>query len=163
MEITRQADYAVRAVLDLALHPDGERTFSEEIASRQDIPNAFLAKIFARLSAEGIVITRRGVKGGVRLARPANQITLLHVIEAIDGRITLNRCTRRPGECPRDATCAVHPVWLALCATIRAQLSNITFEALAASARANRAGPASDALIRSISIASPIPVASVEV
>ena len=106
MEITRQSDYAVRAVLDLAMLSDDERAFSEAIAGRQDIPAAFLTKIFSRLAAEGIVTTRRGVKGGVRLARPASEITMLEVIEAIDGPIALNRCTRRPSDCPLDATCA---------------------------------------------------------
>lgn len=134
MEITRQADYAVRAVLDLALRHDGERAFSDDIARRQNIPAAFLTKILSRLAAEGIVVTQRGVKGGVRLARPAGDISLLHVVEAIDGPITLNRCTRRPGECPRDMTCAVHPVWRAICDELRARLAAIDFGALAASA-----------------------------
>ncbi len=55
MEITQQADYAVRAILDLALRPNGERASCEEIARRQGIPVAFLTKICARLAAEGLV------------------------------------------------------------------------------------------------------------
>jgi Rrf2 family protein len=137
MEITRQADYAVRAVLDLALRSAGERAFSEDIASRQNVPPAFLTKILARLAAEGIVDTHRGVKGGIRLARPATEITLLQVVEAIDGPITLNRCAKRPQECPRDSTCVVHPIWIALRDDLRARMTAITFDTLARSARAN--------------------------
>lgn len=135
MEITQQADYAVRAVLELALHADGGLISSGPIAWRQNIPYAFLSKILARLAAEQIVFTQRGVNGGIRLARPADQITLLQVVEAIDGPVTLNRCNRAPGECPRDSFCAVHPIWASICFDLRAKLSGITFADLAASAR----------------------------
>lgn len=135
MEITQQADYAVRAVLELALSPTADLISSEQIAWRQNIPLAFLTKILARLAAGQIVFTQRGVNGGIRLALPADQISLLQVVEAIDGPITLNRCNRTPGECPRDSICAVHPIWASLCYELRASLSNIKFSDLAASAR----------------------------
>jgi Rrf2 family protein len=131
VEITRQADYAVRTVLDLALHSAEERVSSEEIAQRQSIPSPFLTKIVARLAAAELVQTQRGVNGGIRLARPANEITLLQVVEAIDGSITFNRCNRRPSECARDRTCAVHPIWLELCEEFRARLSSYNFAAIA--------------------------------
>lgn len=137
MEITQQADYAVRAILDLALQPAGERVSSDEIARRQNIPPAFLTKICARLAAEGLVITQRGVNGGVKLARSPEQITLLDVVEAIDGPITLNRCARHPGECSRDRTCAVHPIWLELCQDFRARLNSYDFAAIAGRAAAS--------------------------
>jgi Rrf2 family protein len=135
VEITQQADYAVRAVLELALRPEGERVSSEEIARNQNIPVAFLTKICARLAAAGVVVTQRGVNGGVRLARSPDQITLLDVIEAIDGPITLNRCARRPNECSRDRTCAIHPIWLELCQEFRARLNGYDFAAMANRAR----------------------------
>ncbi len=135
MEITQQADYAVRAVLELALNVQDARIFSSEIARRQGIPAPFLTKIFSRLAAAGIVATQRGVNGGIRLTRPADQVTLLQVVEAIDGPISLNRCVRNPEECGRNATCAVHPIWLKICADLRAQLHTIHFAKLAADAQ----------------------------
>jgi Rrf2 family protein len=135
VEITQQADYAVRAVLELALRPAGERVSSEEIARQQNIPSAFLTKILARLAAEGIVVTQRGVNGGARLARLPRDITMLQVVEAIDGPITLNRCARDPSGCARDRTCAVHPIWLELCQAFRARLNAYTFAAIADRAR----------------------------
>ncbi len=90
--------------MDLTLHSAEERVSSEEIAQRQSIPSAFLTKIVARLAAADLVQTQRGVNGGIRLARPAGEITLLQVVEAIDGPITFNRCNRRPSECARDRT-----------------------------------------------------------
>lgn len=131
MEITQQADYAIRTVLELALHADGECVVSNEIARRQGIPAPFLAKIVARLAAAGIVATQRGVSGGIRLARSASQITLLDAIEAIDGPITLNRCMRSPSDCSRSKTCVVHPVWLAICTDLRIRLNSFHFAMLA--------------------------------
>lgn len=146
MEITQQADYAIRAVLELALHSQDARIFSGEIARRQGIPAPFLTKILARLAAAGIVATHRGVNGGIRLTRPADQVTLLQVVEAIDGPITLNRCVRDPNECGRHATCVVHPVWLKICADLRAQLQRCHFAQLAADALAAANAPAGAAL-----------------
>lgn len=131
MEITQQADYAIRAVLELALRPEGSRVLSNEIARAQNIPPAFLTKICARLAAEGICITQRGTNGGIRLRRAANQICLLEVIEAIDGPITLNRCARRPKECAHDRTCAAHSIWQELCTEFRARLASYTFAQMA--------------------------------
>jgi Rrf2 family protein len=133
MEITQQADYAVRATLDLALRPNGERASCEDIARRQNIPVPFLTKICARLAAEGILQSQRGVNGGVRLARPAAEISLLEVVEAIDGPITFNRCNRTPSECARSRTCPVHSVWAELCRDFRARLAAYNFALMAES------------------------------
>ncbi len=135
MEITQQADYAVRAVLDLAQQTEGARVTSVEISRRQDIPPAFLAKILARLAATGIVTTRRGIHGGVRLARPAKDITLLDVIEVIDGPITLNRCVRHPAECSRERTCVVHPIWMDVSHGLRTLLNGYSFDVIARQVR----------------------------
>ncbi len=135
MEITRQADYAVRAILELALRPAGACVLSADLSLAQNILAAFLAKICARLAAANICLTHRGTNGGIRLSRPADQISLLEVVEAIDGPIVLNRCTRQPGECARERTCVIHPVWLKVCAEYRSRLAGYTFAAMAAQAR----------------------------
>ena len=75
MEISRQADYAVRAVLHLALHRSDLRVPSAEIAETQNVPAAFLTKILARLANAGIVDLKRGVHGGVSLAKPAGEFS----------------------------------------------------------------------------------------
>jgi Rrf2 family protein len=135
MEITQQADYAVRAVLELALQPPGVRLSCETIAHRHAIPVPFLTKICARLATEGILRSQRGVNGGVQLARPADEINLLEVVEAIDGPITFNRCNRKPSECARSRTCVVHPIWAELCSEFRDRLASYTFAAMVASTR----------------------------
>ncbi|MDH5505868.1 MAG: Rrf2 family transcriptional regulator, partial [Anaerolineae bacterium] len=99
MQITRQADYAVRAVLYLARMNPNEKATTKEIAEAQDIPSSFLAKIIAQLSIVGLLHTTRGVRGGVTLARSPEEIPLLDVIEAIDGPILVNECVRDNYNC----------------------------------------------------------------
>ncbi len=110
MQITRQADYAVRAVLHLARSGD-TRIATSTIAEEQRIPPSFLAKIVSQLSIAGLLHTSRGARGGVTLARSPQEITLLEVIEAIDGPIQLNECVGDAGACSFDADCPLRPVW----------------------------------------------------
>src|SRR5262245_40753830 len=111
MHITRQADYAVRAVLHLARIGNGERTATSAVASEQNIPPSFLAKIISQWSIAGLLHTARGAHGGVRLARDAREITLLEVVEAIDGPIRLNECVGGEGMCTFLENCPIKPVW----------------------------------------------------
>jgi Rrf2 family protein len=110
MQITRQADYAVRAVLHLARGGEA-RTATSTIAEEQRIPPSFLAKIVSQLSIAGLLHTSRGARGGVTLARTPQEITLLEVIEAIDGPIQLNECVGDTGSCSFDTDCPLRPVW----------------------------------------------------
>lgn len=111
MEITRQADYAVRAVLYLAQSGLGTRASTAQIARAQRIPPTFLAKIVSQLSAAGILKATRGARGGVMLGRPADEISLLEIVEAIDGPVKLNECVLDHKACPMGDGCAVRPVW----------------------------------------------------
>src|SRR5689334_14117635 len=105
MQITRQADYAIRAVLYVSRVGIDERTATKEIAQKQHIPLSFLAKIIAQLSVAGLLQTTRGARGGVMLAKPANDISLLDVVEAIDGPILLNECAHDENACVLGQDC----------------------------------------------------------
>jgi len=112
MQITRQADYAVRAVFYLAtLGPEG-RAATSKIAEEQQIPSSFLAKIISQLSVTGILHTSRGARGGVSLAKDPQEITLLEVVEAIDGPIILNECVVDESVCGFIENCPVRLVWV---------------------------------------------------
>ena len=111
MQITRQADYAVRAVLYLTKLNENERAATSIIAEKQHIPPSFLAKIISQLSIAGLLHTSRGARGGVMLARDAREISLLEVIEAIDGPIQLNECVGDSGVCTFEDDCPLRPVW----------------------------------------------------
>lgn len=111
MQITRQADYAVRAVLYLARCGPEMPVATAEIAQAQKIPATFLTKIISQLSAAGILRTTRGAHGGVALARSANDISLLEIVETIDGPVLLNACVLDPASCPESINCPVQKIW----------------------------------------------------
>lgn len=131
MEISRRTDYGVRVILDLATLTESTRASTQEIADRQNIPAPFLAKIISQLSLSGLVTTFRGAGGGVSLARPASEISLLQVIEALDGPVRLNRCLIEPSACPRDEHCPVHHIWAKAQTELTGLLGSTTFDNLA--------------------------------
>lgn len=128
MQITRQADYAVRAVTFLARLGADHRAATSTIAQEQQIPPSFLAKIVSQLSVAGLLTTSRGARGGVSLARPPKEITLLEVIEAIDGPILLNECVGDGGTCKFIEDCPMHPVWCEAQYELVQKLRNTTFD-----------------------------------
>lgn len=91
MEISRQTDYAIRAIEYLARVPDGDLVQTREIAIKQNIPEKYLPTIVRTLARAGLLKTMRGNHGGIRLSRPATEITLREVIEAVDGPLVINR------------------------------------------------------------------------
>ncbi|HSG24543.1 MAG TPA: Rrf2 family transcriptional regulator [Anaerolineales bacterium] len=127
MQITRQADYAIRAILYLAqLGPD-EKASTSQIAEEKDIPLSFLAKIIAQLSVAGLLQTMRGARGGVTLARPAKDINLLEVVEAIDGPIQINECVNDSYQCSQHG-CPMRGIWQDTQADLVNRLRNSTFD-----------------------------------
>jgi len=127
MQITRQADYAVRAVLHLARVGSAERSATSTIAKEQNIPPSFLAKIISQLSISGLLHTSRGARGGVTLARDPKDITLLEVVEAIDGPIQLDECVGNSGACTFDDNCPIKPVWCDAQEELVGRLKNTNF------------------------------------
>jgi Rrf2 family protein len=134
MQITRQADYAVRAILHLAHMKNGERAATSNVAKEQRIPPSFLAKIISQLSIAGLLHTSRGARGGVTLARQPKDITLLEVIEAIDGPIQLNECVAEGGACSFDDHCPIRSVWCDAQDELVSRLKRTDFEQLMANA-----------------------------
>lgn len=110
MQITRQTEYAIHTILELARLPYGELVPTKTIARRQDIPEDFLKKTVRLLARAGLVQTQRGTHGGVRLARPGGEITITDVITAIEGPLAINVCLEYGNQCPNKATCRVHRV-----------------------------------------------------
>lgn len=136
MQITRQADYAVRAVMHLARNGE-TRTATSVIAEEQKIPPSFLAKIISQLSIAGLLHTSRGARGGVTLARDPKEITLLEVIEAIDGPIQLNECVGESGTCAFDENCPLRPVWCEAQEQLVGRLQGTNFADMIAKARSS--------------------------
>ena len=130
MQITRQADYAIRAVLYLAQLGPNQRAATSTVAQKQHIPPSFLAKIISQLSIAGLLHTSRGARGGVTLARDPHGISLLDVVEAIDGPILLNECVGDPAECDFSDDCPLHPIWSDAQATLVKRLRDTRFDSL---------------------------------
>jgi Rrf2 family protein len=128
MQITRQADYAVRAVLYLAQLSPEQRAATSQIAEDQQIPPSFLAKIVSQLSVAGLLQTSRGARGGVSLARDPENISLLEVVEAIDGPILLNECVGNSGACTFGDSCPMRPVWCDAQVELVDRLKTTTFD-----------------------------------
>ncbi len=130
MQITRQADYAIRAVLYLAQLGPNQRAATSTVAQEKHIPPSFLAKIISQLSIAGLLHTSRGARGGVSLARDPKDISLLDVVEAIDGPILLNECVSDSGACDFEEECPLHPIWQEAQAQLVERLRNTHFDQL---------------------------------
>ncbi len=129
MQITSQADYAIRCVLYLAQR-EGRITMAKEIARAKKIPRDFLSKILQKLTRAGLVRSYRGIKGGFELAKRPEEINLLDVIQAIDGPVAFNRCAINRRLCTLSNSCSVHPVWVEMRKEMEGRLSRINFKML---------------------------------
>ncbi|HQN42793.1 MAG TPA: Rrf2 family transcriptional regulator [Anaerolineaceae bacterium] len=136
MQITRQADYALRAILFLARQDSNVRSATSQIAKVQHIPPSFLAKIISQLAIAGLIHTSRGARGGVTLARPAEEITVLEVVEAIDGPMELNQCTLSSAVCPFGPACPLRALWCDTQDVLIERLRTTTFGRIVADERA---------------------------
>jgi Rrf2 family protein len=122
VELSQVEDYAVRALVDLALHP-GARV--REIAARTSVPAPHLTKVLQSLARAGIVETMRGRSGGTSLSREPAEIRLREVMEAVQGQARLFRCPRRGRGCPCAPDCAIFKLWSHLQTQIVTQLETV--------------------------------------
>jgi Rrf2 family protein len=130
MQITRQADYALRAVSYLAKLGPNQRAATSTVAKEMKIPPSFLAKIISQLSIAGLLHTSRGARGGVTLAREPGKISMLDVVEAIDGPILLNECVGDPADCEFQEECVAHPIWVEAQKSLVKRLGETRFDQL---------------------------------
>lgn len=131
MRITRQADYAVRVVLYHSGRPLNSVVTVDEVSRIKRIPRSFAAKIYQRLCKAGITKSLRGASGGYVLAQRPEDISLLEVVEAIDGDLDINLCVVDQQVCSMSDTCAVHPVWVDIRKDIVRKMEEIQFSYLA--------------------------------
>lgn len=125
MHVTAKADYAMRAMVEIAVAADG-RAKAEEIAAAQDIPLGFLRGILTDLRRAGLITSQRSANGGFRLARPAAEITIAEVVRSVEGPLALVRGLRPTELDYPGATAPLQDVWIALRANLRAVLDHTT-------------------------------------
>ncbi|MCA9970468.1 MAG: Rrf2 family transcriptional regulator [Anaerolineales bacterium] len=133
-------------MVELGMLPQGECLSSRRMSRRTSVPKAFLHKITADLVKANMVNTFAGPTGGLALAQPAVDITLLQIVEAIEGPLCMNPCLLRPHECPRDLICPAHTFWGRLQALVVAELRGVTLAELVAEARLLQQNPSKQRL-----------------
>jgi Rrf2 family protein len=131
VRISAKADYAVRAAAELAAVPPGVLVKGEELARAQAIPLEFLENILRSMRLAGIVIAQRGIDGGYALARPAAEITLAEVVDAVEDPLAgLQRTPLEDLDYPGVAA-RLGDVWIAMRESMRAVLESVTLTDLA--------------------------------
>ena len=112
MRLTKKSKYAARAMVEIALNERGSPLGVAEIARRQRMPERFLEQIFGDLRRAGVLESRRGAHGGYCLAIPAEEVTVLDLVEILDGEIRPARCSTG-GDCYMDDAlpCVTSKVW----------------------------------------------------
>lgn len=132
MHVTAKADYAVRAVIELADSAQDAPRKVDEVAQAQKIPVSFLENILTQLRSSGIVRSQRGPEGGYWLAQPADEVNLAQIIRAVEGPLVGVR-GQRPEEVEYVGSAeSLQQVWVALRANLRKVLENVTVADVAA-------------------------------
>jgi Rrf2 family iron-sulfur cluster assembly transcriptional regulator len=111
---SRSAEYAIRAFVYLAAAPPGKFTMVKQIAEESEIPPHFLAKILQQLARKGMLRSSKGPTGGFSLRQPPQEISLLDVVDAVDGLADYNRCLGGMTDCNDQMACGLHDSWKAL-------------------------------------------------
>ncbi len=129
--ITTRSRYGLRFLIDLAEHGGTELLDLGSIAKRQEIPEYYLSKLIIPLKSAGLIHSERGAGGGYSLAKPASEITVLTVVEVLEGHTSLLECTADPATCSRSGECRTLPVWTGLDKVVRDYLAGMTVASVA--------------------------------
>ncbi len=140
MKVSTRGDYACRALLSLALHPEVQPTSVRDIAERTGLPQPYLEQILLALKGAGLVRSKRGVGGGYVLARSPEEITLGQIVSAVDGPIVAGDFGRphENGACDHEGQCVLLDVWAGVGEHMRRHLDSFTLATMVRRAR----GPA---------------------
>ena len=113
MKISRKADYALRAVLYISKQPTDIRNSINTIAEAESVPRDFLAKILKELTRAEILKSYQGVHGGYQMAKSPSQVSVLDVIESMDGQLGINLCVRGEDgcDCEKSGRCSMFTFW----------------------------------------------------
>ncbi|NTU70303.1 MAG: Rrf2 family transcriptional regulator [Coriobacteriia bacterium] len=132
MRLTAKSEYGVLASIDLACNFGDGPVSAREIAERRAIPPRFLEQLFVALRRAGIVTAVRGAKGGFVLTRDPSEITVLDVVEALEGPLQASVCdSGRESGCVKSGSCAAGPVWARATAALKDVFDSTTLASLA--------------------------------
>jgi len=138
MRLSTKAQYAVQAMVSIALHGDGTPVSLKDIAGRENLSLTFLEQIFVKLRRGGLVESTRGPGGGYALARAAGEIRVDEIIDSVEETLVPVSCMDEGGHCGCTDQCVTHGVWQGLASRIRDFLSSMTLEDLIREAKEAR-------------------------
>jgi len=130
--LSQTTGYAVHALVCLD-EQSGHANLIRDIAGRTGIPKPYFARIFNDLAHRGLVTAKRGYRGGIALARPADEISLLQVVEAVEGPNWMGPCLLGVDDCTACRICPTHAVWQRASEQIKAVLGKTTLADVTAS------------------------------
>lgn len=131
MKFSTRVRYGLRAMLELTMEGDGGPVPLARLAEKQQLSVKYLENLFQALRSANLVVATRGPRGGYRLARPAGEITVLEIAQALDGRIHLVECVANPRFCDQVAHCRTHPLWGELSRVLEERMEGISLAQLA--------------------------------
>jgi FeS assembly SUF system regulator len=131
IRITRQTDYGILLLSQMARRPSTEVHTAKNAAHASHIPLPMASKILKALAKGGLLVSQRGVKGGYRLASSAEKISIADVIQALEGPIGITECSFNPGACEQEGTCPVQSNWKRISLAMRDALDQIPLSDMA--------------------------------
>jgi len=132
VRLSTKGKYGVAAMYELSTHYDQKSVSLKEIAQKQDYSVAYLEQLFSTLKKERLITSQRGAKGGYKLARPPEEITVGDIIRALEGPIEFSECVggSKDYKCERSAICVTKDIWKEVNDNINNVIDNITLKDL---------------------------------
>ena len=128
MKISTKGRYGLRILIDLATHDSSKPRLVRDIAESQQISEKYISRLIIDLRRARLVRSVRGMKGGFFLARSPREITLLEIIETMEGTLSIVDCVMAPEKCALNTNCTARNIWQRLNSGIRELMRGITFE-----------------------------------
>jgi Rrf2 family protein len=128
MKISTKGRYGLRILLDLAIHDSGSPRLIRDIAQSQQISEKYISRLIIALRKGGMVRSIRGARGGFRLKTDPKEITLLDVVEAMEGPLAIVDCVRTPAKCCRIESCPTRSIWNDINTGIRDNMRQVTLQ-----------------------------------
>lgn len=132
LKINRKTEYAIRGMIYLAGQPRDQFVMIKDITKATKTSPVFLTKIFQTLGNANLVVSSRGVSGGVRLSRKPEHITLKEIVEATEGPVIMNMCVLDDKSCGFSGVCSAHVAWKKIKDAINGMLEDVTLKDIAA-------------------------------
>lgn len=139
MIFSSPTEYAIRGLSEMAIRGDDQRIMLDELVAGTNLPRDFMAKVFQRLVHAGLLRSSKGRGGGFSLARPAHQITMMQIVEAIEGPQMMDRCVVGLERCNDHMACPQHDLYKPIRQRLKDYLNTTSLADLAASLKAKLA------------------------